>query len=162
MVALGAMAINFLLQGPVSTFVGTTAIRANFEDAPHVENLVRATRSVLITPSNQCCASDCPRGATLLVEGFWFHHYQPLECLRSARKRPQVRGQMSTMYMQFHVTRYPYSCLVKSDHFFCEAGPVFNRHHRYGVLNFLSPSGRFNDEKSVAETVASTSLEALV
>src|SRR6478752_3748660 len=45
---------DFLLQGPVSTFVGTTAIRANFEDAPHIENLGPATRSVLITPSIQC------------------------------------------------------------------------------------------------------------
>ena len=27
---------DFLLQGPVSTFVGTTAIRASFEDAPDV------------------------------------------------------------------------------------------------------------------------------
>ena len=48
---ISACLSDFLLQGPVSTFVGTTAIRANFEDAPHVENLGLAARCVLITPS---------------------------------------------------------------------------------------------------------------
>jgi hypothetical protein len=38
-VRAGTALSEFLLQGPISAFIGTTAIRTNFKDVPLVEDL---------------------------------------------------------------------------------------------------------------------------
>ena len=122
---------GFLLQGPVSTFVGTTAIRASFEDAPHVENLGPATRSVLIKPSIQCRASDCPRGATILVEG-QFQLNNLWSVLGQQERRRRFAASVQPVHTNSDVTRTSCPCLVRNDHFF--ARPVFIPALRNGSL----------------------------
>src|SRR6476660_1526569 len=48
-----------LLQNPISTLIGTTAIAAKREDVSLSESLVIGTRGVLISPSIRCKASHC-------------------------------------------------------------------------------------------------------
>jgi hypothetical protein len=70
----GTALSEFLLQGPISAFVGTTAIGTNFDDVPLVENLGFGTRCVLVSPGIRCRASDCPRSVANLAEGLWLQH----------------------------------------------------------------------------------------
>jgi hypothetical protein len=85
---------EFLLQGPIGTLVGTTAIATKHEDVAFVEDLGFGTCGVLVSPSIRCRASDCPRSAANLEEGFWIqHHYltsffgDPCELLASLKSR---------------------------------------------------------------------------
>src|SRR5208282_1202076 len=48
-----------LLQNPIGTLVGTTAIAAKCEDVSLSENLSMGTCGVLISPSIRCRASHC-------------------------------------------------------------------------------------------------------
>ena len=57
-----------LLQNPIGTLVGTTAIAAKCEDVSLSENLDMGTRGVLISPSIRCRASHCTINADVCHE----------------------------------------------------------------------------------------------
>ena len=57
-----------LLQNPIGTLVGTSAITAKCQDVSFTENLGMGARRVLISPSIQCRASHCTINADVCHE----------------------------------------------------------------------------------------------
>ncbi len=126
---------EFLLQGPIGTLVGTTAIATKHEDVAFVEDLGFGTCCVLVSPSIRCRASDGPRSAPNLAEGFWIqHHYltsffgdpcEPVGCFKES-----VPMRVGTRHASAQLTTLPaFSSTDRTGKCYCLLrGQVFGFH----------------------------------